>query len=115
MALHLGLHWNMVLGMLRSRFGPISSHTAKLLLRFASAALAVYGLYAFIKHQFLSYMFLTSSFVFFDFEQPLLLFFVEYIALMGFFVYLAYYGAKGLQRWTDPKKRANGMNPHNPL
>ena len=50
-------------------------------------------------------MFLTSSFVFFDFEQPALLFFTEYIAIMGLFVFLAYYATKVMQR-RNGKKRA---------
>ena len=77
--------------------------TLKIGLRLGSIAVAVYGLYAFIKNQFLSYLFLTSSFVFFDFERPLPLFFTEYIAIMGLFVFLAHCGAKAMQ--TISKKR----------
>ena len=75
-----------------------------MLLRTGGVAIAVYGLYAFVKNQFLSYMFLTSSFVFFDFERPLPLFFTEYIAIMGLFVLLAYLGTKGLQKLNAKKK-----------
>ncbi|MFR8033890.1 MAG: DUF4405 domain-containing protein [Lachnospiraceae bacterium] len=103
MSLHLGLHWNMILGMIRKASGPIQSRPLKIGLRLGSIAVAVYGLYAFIKNQFLSYLFLTSSFVFFDFERPLPLFFTEYIAIMGLFVFLAHCGAKAMQ--TISKKR----------
>ena len=61
-------------------------------------AVAVYGLYAFLKNQIFSYLFLTSSFVYFDFERPAFLFFAEYTAMMGLFVFLAHYGGRGLQR-----------------
>lgn len=94
MALHLGMHWGMILGMARKAFGPVSSKPLRILLRTAGGAAACYGLYAFLKNQFLSYMFLTSSFVFFDFERPIPLFFTEYTAIMGMFVFLAYYGTK---------------------
>ena len=104
MAFHLDLHWNMILGMMRKMTGPISSKPLKVLLRTGGVVVAVYGLYAFIKNQFLSYMFLTSSFVFFDFERPLPLFFTEYIAIMGMFVLLAYLGTKGLQKLNARKK-----------
>ena len=67
-------------------------------------ALAVYGLYAFVKNQFLSYMLLLSSFVFFDFERPLPLFFAEYLANMGLFIFLAHYGAKALQSRKSGKR-----------
>ena len=98
MSLHLGLHWNRILGMVRKVSGPIQSRPVKMGLRLAGAAVAAYGLYAFIKNQIPSYLFLTSSFVFFDFERPYLLFFAEYAATMGLFVFLAHYGTKGLQK-----------------
>lgn len=105
MALHLGLHWNMVLGMMRKAAGPVSSGPARILLRTAAALAAGYGLYAFLKNQFLSYMFLTSSFVFFDFERPVLLFFAEYIAIMGLFIFIVHYTLKGLQMLSGRRKK----------
>ena len=78
----------------------------QIVLRTAGAGIAVYGLYAFFKNQFLSYMFLTSSFVFFDFERPALLFFTEYAAIMGLFVFLAYDATKAMQRRNGKKKAA---------
>ena len=100
MSLHLGLHWNMVLGMVRRAAGPVSSPVLRGTLRIGGAAVAVYGLYALVKNQIPSYLLLQSSFVFFDFECPLPLFFTEYLAIMGLFVFLAHYGARGLQRLT---------------
>ena len=78
MALHLGLHWKMVLGMVRWVTGPVSSPVLRGTLRIGGAAVAVYGLYALVKNQIPSYLLLQSSFVFFDFERPLPLFFTEY-------------------------------------
>ena len=101
MALHLGLHWNMILGMVSRAGGPIRSKAVRTAIRAAGASVAVYGLCAFIKNQFLSYMFLTSSFVFFDFERPIPLFFTEYLAIMGLFVFLAHYGTMGIRRLTS--------------
>ncbi len=43
--------------------------------------------YAFFKNQFLSICFPDIFFVFFDFERPALLFFTEYAAIMGLFVF----------------------------
>lgn len=98
MALHLGLHWGAMLAMARKRMGTSSSRLRTLALRAAGAAVAAYGLYAFIRNRILDYLFLTSSYVFFDFERPLPLFFTEYAAIMGLFVFLAYYGSQGLGR-----------------
>ncbi|MCI8938868.1 MAG: DUF4405 domain-containing protein [Dorea sp.] len=94
MTLHLGLHWNMILGMVRKAAGPVSSQPLRILLCIVAATVAGYGFYAFLKNQFLSYMFLTSSFVFFDFERAVFLFFTEYIAIMGLFIFLAHYASK---------------------
>ena len=98
MALHLGLHWNIVLGMVRKATGTALFGPVKAVPRTAAFLIAGYGGYAFIKNQFPSYMFLTSHFVFFDFEKPVLLFFTEYTAVMGLFVFLAYYALRGIQR-----------------
>lgn len=105
MALHLGLHWNMILGMVRKATGPVASKKARIILRMVAALIAGYGFYAFLKNQFLSYMFLTSSFVFFDFERPVLLFFIEYIAIMDLFIFLAHYVSKGIYKLTGRGER----------
>jgi len=104
MAVHLGLHWNMILGMVRKAAGPVASKPLRILLHIAAALVAGYGFYAFLKNQFLSYMFLKSSFVFFDFERPVLLFVTEYIAVMGLFIFLAHYTSKGIQRLNGRRK-----------
>lgn len=62
-----------------------------MLLRIAAGSVAGYGAYAFIKNQFLAYMFLTSPFVYFDFEKPVIFFFTEYIAIMGLFIFVAHF------------------------
>lgn len=98
MSLHLGLHWNMILGMMRNAAGPVKSKVLRTVLKASGALIAAYGLYAFIKNQIPSYLFLTSSFVFFDFERPLPLFFTEYLAIMGLLVFLAHYGGNMVQR-----------------
>lgn len=108
MALHLGLHWNMILSMVRKATGPAASKGMRIILRGASALIAGYGLYAFLSNQFLSYMFLRTHFVFFDFERPALLFFADYIAIMGLFIFLAHYTSKGIQRLTGRRKKLVG-------
>ncbi len=95
MALHLGLHWNMILGMAKKNVGKTIGFGVGIVCRCAAICIAGYGLYAFFKNQFLAYMLLTSDFVFFDFERPQILFFMEYIGIMGLFIFLAHYTGKG--------------------
>lgn len=55
-----------------------------------------FGVYAFLKHNIADYLFLRSQFVFFDMEQPLAMFFVEYLAMMCLWACIAYYGGRML-------------------
>ena len=75
MALHLGLHWGMFLGMagkvLKLRR---PSRLRKLLLTILGAGIAVYGLTVFIRRDLLTYMLLQTQFVFLDFGEPIPLF-----------------------------------------
>lgn len=105
MAFHLGLHWNMVLGMIKNAAGTVLPDPVRFLLRVAAVLIAGYGVYAFAKNQILSYLFLTTQFVFFDFEKPVWLFFAEYMAIMGLFVFLAHDISKGLQRLNRRRKK----------
>ncbi|MCM1193968.1 MAG: DUF4405 domain-containing protein [Lachnospiraceae bacterium] len=104
MALHLGLHWNMMLNIANKAIGSVLSKRSLVILRMMAAMVAGYGFYAFIKNQFFSYLFLRISFVFFDYEKPALLFFTEYAAVMGMFVFLAHYCSMGMKRLSKDRK-----------
>ena len=92
MSIHLGLHWGMLLGMIKKMVGKNRlSDILRWCLRGAALLIACYGLTAFIKHDLLSYMLLKKRFVFFDMEQPLFLFFLDYTAIMGFWIWIIYY------------------------
>ena len=96
MSLHLGLHWSMMMGMAKNHLGnssPLRAWTLRLL----AAEIAAYGVYAFMKRDIGCYMLLKSEFVFFDFEEPLAFFFVDYLAVMSLFVFLGHYITKGLK------------------
>ena len=104
MALHLGLHWAMFVGIARKALRPKQpSRARKLLLTVISAAIAVYGLIAFIRRDWLTYMLMRTQFVFLDFSEPVPLFYLDYLAMMGTFIFLGHYLSKLLQR--APKRR----------
>lgn len=105
MAFHLGLHWNMLLGMVRNAVGLAPSKPVRLLLRMAAAFIVGYGVYALVQNQILSYLFYTTHFVFFDFEKPVWRFFAEYVAIMGLFIFMAHYISKGLQGLNGRRKK----------
>lgn len=61
----------------------------------AALLIAVYGLVCFIRKDIVSYMFLKNEFVFFDFEQSILSVFLEYAAMIGFWVFVGFCVARG--------------------
>lgn len=97
MSLHLGFHWNIMLR-LAGRNMQTKSAPRTWLLRGLGILIAAYGIYAFVKRDIGSYMLLKTQFVFFDFEEPLGLFLLDYVGAMGLFVWIGHYGTKGLKR-----------------
>ena len=77
LSLHLGLHWSMVTGIVKKML-PKTSAVWLWISRLTGLLIACYGIYAFVKRQIGSYMFLKIHFVFFDFGEPLFFFFLDY-------------------------------------
>ena len=107
-SLHLGFHWSMIMGM-ASRLWKKRSAVRSWSVRVAGFLIAGYGIYTFLKREIGSYMFLKIQFVFFDFDEPLILFLLDYIAVMGLFVFVGHYIAQGL-KWANRKKCAISKN-----
>lgn len=105
MSLHLGLHWGMMMGMARRIVRKVPA-AVKWLLRGIAALMAGYGIYAFIRREIGLYLFLQNQYVFFDFEEPLIFFLADYMAVMALFVWLGHYFSKGLRYIIQKKKSA---------
>lgn len=104
MALHLGLHGGMFLGMARKALHlQRPSRVRKILLPILGAGIAVYGCTVFFRRDLPTYLFLRTQFVFLDFQEPIPLFYIDYLAMMGTFVFLGYYVSKLLQRPSGKK------------
>ncbi len=105
MSLHLGLHWNMLLSVVRKNISFLkTSKVSKVLSPVIGLTIAGYGIYAFIKRDFFTYLFLKSEFVFLDYSEPKILFYIDYLALMGLCIFIAHYGSK-LCRQIGRKRR----------
>ena len=105
MSLHLGLHWGMILGMIRRAGNGRQevSKTRKMLLRILGTVIAAYGLTVFIRRDLLTYMLIRTQFVFLDFNEPVPLFYMDHLAMMGTFIWSAYYASAFIRR-RDKKK-----------
>ena len=105
-SLHLGLHWSMMLGMMKNAAAPQRApRWITPLLRTAGAAAALLGAHALMRHSLLDYMFLRNQFVFFDTERPLCLFFLDYAAIMALWAWLAHYARLALIKVSARKKQ----------
>ena len=96
MSVHLGFHWSMMMGMAKKLF-PKPSAVRKWVLRILALVIAGYGVYAFIRRDIGIYMLLRSHFVFFDYEEPLVFFYLHYIAVMGLLIWIGNYVCVGLR------------------
>lgn len=90
MSLHLGFHWSMIMGMAK-KLVKTDSLVRTWILRILALAIAGYGVFAFVKREIGNYMLLRNQFVFFDFDEPLLFFYLDYIAVMGLFIFIGNY------------------------
>ena len=96
MSLHLGLHWSMMMGMAK-RFVKELPTAGKWMFRGIAALIAGYGVYAFIQRKTGRYMLLKNHFAFYDFEEPLVFFLADYMAVVVLFVWVSHYFSKGLR------------------
>lgn len=111
MALHLGLHWSMVIGGAGKAAGKyVPAKIRKAAPAIVGTLIALYGLSVFFRRNLLDYMFLRTQFVFLDFGESKLLFFADYLAMMGLFIYVSHYGKKLLLKTGRKKKRQENQN-----
>lgn len=96
MSIHLGLHWGVVISMIRKLSDGKKHKAVSWLFRLAAAVFAGYGAVCFYQADISSYMFLKVEFAFLDYEKNAAAVLSEYIAMMGLWVFLSYYGTKAM-------------------
>ena len=96
MSVHIGLHWNVMLGHLRKPMN--GSKWLRISARTLCAGISAYGVYAFTHRQLGDYMLLKTQFVFFNFDEPIVLSLLDYAAMMVLFATLGYYLSKLLSK-----------------
>lgn len=107
MSLHLGIHWNMISGILRRVSAAKRPECCTIVFRIIAAFVVVYGVIGFFRQDILSYLLLKTHFVFIDFDRPLLLFFADYFAMMGLFVFFGFCGGKVAVRLSVRRSKAD--------
>ena len=66
--------------------------------------IGIYGIYAFFKRQFPQYMFHMILFAYFDFSEPRILFFLDYLSIMTVFALIGYLSIASLSIKKKEKK-----------
>lgn len=61
-----------------------------------------YGAHALYTRKFLDYISQKVMFAFFDYEEPVIYFVLDYAAIMGLMIFISYYLQKFLQRGILP-------------
>lgn len=108
MSLHIGLHWNMIISMIKKVAGLKKSSEVRTVIFFIMGLLiAVYGVYVLIHRDFGTYLFLKTEFVFLDYGENKWRFYADYLALMGTFIFAAHYLSKLFRIICLPKSKNN--------
>lgn len=105
MSIHLGLHWGMIMGIFRKKSGKKTSIALTWILRLLAVGIAICGVVCFYQADIASYLFLKVEFAFLDYEKSGALILAEYLAMMGLWVFISYYGAKALGKLSKSKRR----------
>lgn len=85
MSFHVGLHGDMFASMTRK-----AGAMTKRALSATSLLLALYGVWALWSRDWLSHLFLQTEFVFFDFEESKVVYYLDHVAIMALFVWLGW-------------------------
>ena len=89
MSFHAGLHGAMVLKLIKW-----SVKNGTMILGGVAAIISVYGIYAFRSRNMAEYMLLKTRYVFFDFNEPLIRFMMDYVSVMLLFALIGYHAGK---------------------
>ena len=89
---HIGMHWGMFMSM-GKKFIKLKNALSFVLAIF----IAIYGIYSFVKRGLYQKMFLLIDYAFFDYDEPIIFFFLDYMAIMGLFIFITYYFSKGFR------------------
>lgn len=109
MALHLGFHWGMIMARVRNISGVTKpSRIHRVIFLISGIVIAGYGLYVFVTRDLVTYMFLRTQFVFLDYSESPISFYIDYLAMMGLFIWIAHYLSVVLKKYGKKLPQTNG-------
>lgn len=90
MAVHLGMHWTMVMAEARNLVGGVPSRLRTFSLQSIAAIIAAYGIHAMVERRILYKLAAYFSFDYWNFDESILGFFAQYTSIIGLFAYLTH-------------------------
>lgn len=109
-SLHVGMHWEMMINAVRKMTGMIEPNRLRTgVLRVLALLIAIFGVYASLERDFGSKLILYYTYEYWDPDKSALLFFAEYLSILGMYICGTYYGLKCVQR---PKKAKVSNEEH---
>lgn len=100
LSLHAGTHLTAPIGKLK-----MTGKKSWVITISALTAISLYGIYAFVKRQLADYMFLQTMFVFFDYNELRIRFYLDYLAIMVLFAFTGYLITTGLSAMETKRKK----------
>jgi hypothetical protein len=105
-AVHLGLHWEIIINAMRKMTGITKVNSGRTIIMRSVAVLVVaIGVWGSFDRDMFSKLFQGFSFDYWDPERPAVLFFIFNFSILGIYVSLTYYGLKLLAYIRDRKNR----------
>ena len=97
-SIHLGLHWSIVMNVVRSLFGIRRKHPGRTaVLRLACCGIAACGVYSSFELDIGSRLLLIPTMQFWDFNEGAAGFFLRIASIAGLYVAAGYYGITAIQ------------------
>jgi hypothetical protein len=94
-AVHLGLHWEMIINAMRKMTGITKANFGRtIIIRAVVVLIVTIGEWGSFDRDMFSKLFLGFSFDYWDPERPAILFFIFNLSILGIYVSLTYYGLK---------------------
>ncbi|GHU84157.1 membrane protein [Spirochaetia bacterium] len=91
-AVHVGVHWEMIMNAFRKMFKITGKNNARrIILRTIAVLIVVCGLWASFDRDIFSKLFHGVTFDFWNPERPVILFYIANLSIMGIYVFLTYY------------------------
>jgi len=107
-ALHLGLRWPMIMGVVRALFGIAKASAARTLaLRAIAVAIAIHGIWSSFELGLGTKLIMQVTLDWWNFEESVAGFFIHCIAIGGLCIFLTYYPMK----WIQHRRRRRALPP----